>query len=231
MLDKLKQKVYEANIKLWKSNLVIFTWGNVSAKTDDNKIVIKPSGVEYEKMRPEDMVITDIEGNIIEGSFRPSSDTPTHIEIYKAFPEIRGICHTHSVYATSFAQAGKNIECYGTTHADYFYGAIPCTRHLTEIEIKNNYEKNTGIVIAEEFKKKDYLAIPGCLVKSHGVFTWGKDANKAVENAIVLENLAKMNFITLELNNRTKQVNKCILDKHYYRKHGVNAYYGQEKQK
>lgn len=227
MLNDLKQEVYEANMLLVKHNLVIFTWGNVSGKSDDNKyIAIKPSGVEYDKLTPDDIVIIDIDGNIIEGKLNPSSDTPTHLELYKSFPNIKGICHTHSTNATAFAQAGKSIEAFGTTHADYFYGDIPCTRTLTEYETINEYEKNTGKVIAETFNNIDYTQIPGVLVKQHGVFAWGESPYKSVHNAIVMEELAKMNFKTLLLNASNK-LPQYTLDKHYNRKHGKNAYYGQ----
>lgn len=201
MLEDLKQKVYEANMLLYKHNLVIFTWGNVSGKSDDGKyIAIKPSGVAYEILKPQDIVILDTEGNIVEGNLNPSSDTPTHIELYRAFPKVKGICHTHSNYATSFAQAGKTIDAFGTTQADYFYGNIPCTRCLTQEETENDYEKNTGKVIAQTFSNLDYMAIPGVLVKQHGVFTWGNTAYNAVHNAIVMEELAKMNYQTIQLN-------------------------------
>ena len=228
MLEDLKQQVYEANIMLKKHNLVIFTWGNVSGKSDDgNYIAIKPSGIEYHRLRPDDMVILDTEGNVVEGHLNPSSDTPTHIELYKAFPNVKGICHTHSNYATSFAQAGKPIEAFGTTHADYFYGDIPCTRTLTEEETMSEYEKNTGKVIIETFDNIDYQQIPGVLVKQHGVFTWGISPYKSVYNAVVMEELAKMNFQTLLLNN-LNNLPQYTLEKHYLRKHGANAYYGQK---
>ena len=228
MLEDLKQQVYEANIMLKKHNLVIFTWGNVSGKSDDgNYIAIKPSGIEYHRLRPDDMVILDTDGNVVEGHLNPSSDTPTHIELYKAFPNVKGICHTHSNYATSFAQAGKPIEAFGTTHADYFYGDIPCTRTLTEEETMSEYEKNTGKVIIETFDNIDYQQIPGVLVKQHGVFTWGISPYKSVYNAVVMEELAKMNFQTLLLNN-LNNLPQYTLEKHYLRKHGANAYYGQK---
>lgn len=227
MFEKIKEEVLEANLELYKRNLVIFTWGNVSQRTSDDRIIIKPSGVTYESMQAEDLVVLDLEGNVLEGKYKPSSDTPTHLELYKAFPNIKGICHTHSNYATSFAQAGMDIECFGTTHADYFYGAIPCTRELTKDETEIDYEKNTGKVIIETFENKDYLATPGVLVNSHGVFSWGKNANDAVHNAIVMEELAKMNLQTLQLNTNKKRIDKYTLDKHYNRKHGKNAYYGQ----
>ena len=227
MLDKLKQEVFEANLALVKYNLVIFTWGNVSAKEGDY-IVIKPSGVEYDKMTAEDMVVLDFDGNIIEGKYKPSSDTPTHIELYKSFKDIKGIVHTHSTNATSFAQAGRSIDCFGTTHADYFYGSIPCTRPLTKEETENEYEKNTGKVIVETFADINHNDIPSVLVHSHGVFSWGKSASNAVHTAVVLEELAKMNLNTLILNSKNSVINQYTLDKHYSRKHGQNAYYGQK---
>lgn len=229
MLEDLKQKVYEANMLLYKHNLVIFTWGNVSGKSDDGKyIAIKPSGVAYEILKPQDIVILDTEGNIVEGNLNPSSDTPTHIELYRAFPKVKGICHTHSNYATSFAQAGKTIDAFGTTQADYFYGNIPCTRCLTQEETENDYEKNTGKVIAQTFSNLDYMAIPGVLVKQHGVFTWGNTAYNAVHHAIVMEELAKMNYQTIQLNSGDNKLPQYTLNKHYNRKHGKNAYYGQK---
>lgn len=229
MLEEIKQQVYNSNISLIKYNLVILTWGNVSARTDNNLVVIKPSGIDYNKMLPDDMVVVDMDGNIIEGNYNPSSDLPTHLELYKYFSEIKGICHTHSAYATSFAQAGKEIEPFGTTHADYFYGSIPCTRELTKIETENEYEKNTGKIIIETIKTFDSpLTIPGILVKNHGVFTWGISAENAVENAFVMEELAKMNYQTLLLNSDKQSIKQYTLDKHYFRKHGENAYYGQK---
>ncbi len=229
MLEGLKERVLEANLELVKYNLVIFTWGNVSARSDDGKyLVIKPSGVSYDGMKAGDMVVLDLAGNVVEGKYKPSSDTPTHLELYKAFPHIQGITHTHSNYATSFAQAGKSIDAYGTTHADYFYGDIPCTRSLTKEETETAYEVNTGKVIVETFKDKDYEAIPGVLVRSHGVFSWGKSAEESVHNAVVMEELAKMNFQTLLLNPANEKLSQYTLDKHYYRKHGKNAYYGQK---
>lgn len=226
MLESLKEQVLKANLELVKHNLVIFTWGNVSARENDY-IVIKPSGIDYDTMNVDDMVVLDLDGNRIEGKLNPSSDTPTHLELYKAFPNIKGITHTHSNYATSFAQAGKPIEAFGTTHADYFYGNIPVTRSLTKEETEVDYEKNTGKVIIETFKDKDCMAIPGVLVRSHGVFTWGTDAYNSVYNAVVMEELAKMNYQTLMLKKGNILLPQYTLDKHYYRKHGKNAYYGQ----
>ena len=227
MFKELKEQVFKANLELVKYNLVIFTWGNVSAR-DGDYIVIKPSGVEYDKMQADDMVVLDLDGNKIEGKYNPSSDTPTHLELYKAFPKIKGITHTHSNYATSFAQAGCKIMALGTTHADYFYGDIPITRHLNEIEVIENYEKNTGKVIIETFQNIDYMAIPGVLVRSHGVFAWGKNASDSVHNAVVIEELAKMNYQSIQLNPNITKFPKYVLDKHYNRKHGKNAYYGQK---
>ena len=227
MLESLKEQVFKANLELVKYNLVIFTWGNVSAR-DGDYIVIRPSGVEYDKMKADDMVVLDLDGNKIEGKYNPSSDTPTHLELYKSFPKIKGITHTHSNYATSFAQAGCKIMALGTTHADYFYGDIPITRHLNEIEVIENYEKNTGKVIIETFQNIDYMAIPGVLVRSHGVFAWGKNASDSVHNAVVIEELAKMNYQSIQLNPNITKFPKYVLDKHYNRKHGKNAYYGQK---
>jgi L-ribulose-5-phosphate 4-epimerase len=230
MLEQLKQKVYEANMLLPKYGLVTFTWGNVSA-IDENRefFVIKPSGVDYEKMRPEDMVVMDLKGNRVEGKLNPSSDTPTHLELYKAFPEIGGVVHTHSSYATSWAQAGRSIPCYGTTHADYIYGEVPCLRCLTKEEIDEAYEANTGHLIVNEFKRmnKEILAVPAVLCKNHGPFAWGKDANEAVHNAVVLEEVAKMAYRAETINPQIEPAPQELQDKHYYRKHGANAYYGQ----
>ncbi|MBQ9080454.1 MAG: L-ribulose-5-phosphate 4-epimerase [Clostridia bacterium] len=233
MLEALKKKVYEANMQLVHHGLVIFTWGNVSAiDRERGYVVIKPSGVEYNTMSPMDMVVVDLEGNIIEGHLKPSSDTPTHIELYKSFPDIGGVTHTHSLYATSFAQAGRGIKPFGTTHADYFGGTVPCTRKMSPNEISGDYEKNTGIVIAETFKNLDPNNIHGVLVHSHGPFTWGHDAMNSVENAVVLENIAHMAFNTELLQISVGQnggipMQQDLLNKHFYRKHGAGAYYGQ----
>ena len=230
MLEDLKQKVYEANMLLPKYGLVTFTWGNVSAiDTESGLFVIKPSGVDYEKMTPADMVVMDLQGNKVEGDLRPSSDTPTHLELYKAFPEIGGIVHTHSSYATSWAQAGRSIPCYGTTHADYIYGEVPCLRCLTEEEINEAYEENTGHLIVSEFQRmnKEVMAVPAVLCKNHGPFAWGKDAMDAVHNAVVLEEVAKMASRCELINPDVKPAPQELQDKHYYRKHGANAYYGQ----
>ena len=230
MLEELKQKVYEANMLLPAYHLVTFTWGNVSAiDRESGLFVIKPSGVDYDKLSPEDMVVVDLEGNVVEGKYRPSSDTPTHLVLYKRFPQIGGIVHTHSPFATSWAQAGRGIPCYGTTHADYLYGEIPCIRNLTPQEIDEGYEENTGIVIADEFERLglDPVAMPGALCKNHGPFTWGKDAHEAVHNAVVVEEVAKMALYTEMINPKAEPTPQAMQDKHYLRKHGKNAYYGQ----
>ncbi len=226
MLEELKKRVYEQNIALVRHGLIILTWGNVSAiDRESGLIVIKPSGVSYDSMKAEDMVVIDLDGRIVEGKLRPSSDTPTHIELYKAFPNIGGVVHTHSTYATAFAQAGRDIPPYGTTHADVFYGPVPCAPALTKEEINGEYEKNTGLVIVRAVK--DYEAVPAILVKNHGPFTWGKTPEKAVENAVTLEETAKMAVLTEKLNPCAAEVDKYLLDRHYFRKHGKNAYYGQ----
>lgn len=225
-IKQLKERVCNANLTLKKSNLITLTWGNVSAKDEESGlIIIKPSGVSYDTMKPEDMVVVDLDGNTVEGTYRPSSDLPTHLYLYKQFPSLGGIVHTHSTFATAFAQSGREIVAYGTTHADAFYGSIPCTRDLTEAEISEAYEWNTGKVIAEAVR--DFIAVPGMIVKNHGVFTWGETAEKAVENAITLEEVAKMAFLTEQLNPDTQRIDQHLLDKHYLRKHGKNAYYGQ----
>lgn len=232
MLEKLKKEVCEANLLLPKYNLVTFTWGNVSAIDREKGIfAIKPSGVPYEKLNPSDIVLVDLDGNVVEGKYRPSSDTKTHLIIYKAFKNIGGVVHTHSTYATSFAQAGVDLPCYGTTHADYIYGSVPCMRNLTKKEINDDYELNTGKLIVSEFKKKkiDPLAVPCVLLKNHGPFTWGKDATEAVHNSVVLEECAKMAIYTKLINKNAGETPKCVQDKHYFRKHGKDAYYGQEK--
>ncbi|MBV7272020.1 L-ribulose-5-phosphate 4-epimerase [Clostridiaceae bacterium UIB06] len=228
MLEDLKKKVLEANLELVEKDLVIYTWGNVSAiDKETGFVVIKPSGVDYDKLKAEDMVVVDLEGNIVEGNLKPSSDTPTHLVIYKAFKEVGGVVHTHSEWATSFAQAGLSIPAFGTTHADYFYGDIPCTRPMTEAEIKGEYEKETGNVIIETFKDIDPLFVSGVLVNEHGPFSWGKDAADAVYHAVVMEQVAKMAFNTINLKGSMESMNKILLDKHFLRKHGKNAYYGQ----
>ena len=230
MLEMLKQQVLEANLLLPKYGLVTFTWGNVSAiDRETGLVVIKPSGVPYEDMTADDMVVVDLSGKVVEGKWRPSSDTPTHVELYKAFPSIGGVCHTHSSYATSWAQAGRGVPCYGTTHADYFYGDVPCLRCLTKDEIEEAYERNTGMLIVSEFARLhlDPVAMPAVLLKNHGPFTWGKDAVSAVHNAVVLEECAKMAYRTEQINPNVQPAPQELQDKHYLRKHGKNAYYGQ----
>jgi len=228
MLESLKQRVFDANLLLPKYGLVTFTWGNVSGIDRDSGLVaIKPSGVSYEELTADDIVIVDLDGKVIEGKLKPSSDTPTHVELYKAFPHTSGIVHTHSRWAASFAQAGRSIEATGTTHADYFYGTIPCTRLMTYAEIAADYEKETGKVIIETFSDLDPEAIPAVLVHSHGPFCWGKSPEKAVESAVVLEEVAFMQYHALGLNPDLKSMQKELLDKHFLRKHGKNAYYGQ----
>ncbi len=230
MLEQLKQEVYEANLLLPRYGLVTFTWGNVSGIDRERGLfVIKPSGVEYEKLSPEDLVVVDLEGRRVEGKYNPSSDTPTHLVLYNRFPGIGGVVHTHSSWATSWAQAGRDIPCYGTTHADYIYGEITCVRNLTREEIEEAYERNTGILIADEFEDrgKDPAAVPAVLCKNHGVFTWGKDAHEAVHNAVVTEEVAKMAARCEMINPDVRPAPQELQDKHYYRKHGANAYYGQ----
>jgi len=227
MLEALKEDVFKANLNLVKHGLVLFTWGNVSGiDRKTNLIVIKPSGVSYDDLKPENMVVVDFDCNVIEGILKPSSDTLTHIELYKAFPEIGGIVHTHSTYAVAWAQALKAIPAMGTTHADHFYGEIPCTRELTQDEVERGYEKETGTVIIEAFKGIDPLHVPGVLVGNHGPFAWGANAEKAVYNAVVLEEVARMALFTMQLGN-DNPIKQYLLDKHFNRKHGKNAYYGQ----
>lgn len=229
MLEQLKKEAYEANMLLPKYHLITFTWGNVSQiDRESGLFAIKPSGVEYEELCPDDMVIVDLAGNIIEGKYRPSSDTATHIELYKAFPKIGGVVHTHSPWATSWAQAGRGIPCYGTTHADYFYGEVPCARTLTQEEIDKGYEENTGKVICECFQERDYEAVPAVLCKNHGPFTWGKDGRQAVYYAAVLEEVAKLAARTEMLAPEAVPAPQNVQDKHYFRKHGPGAYYGQK---
>jgi L-ribulose-5-phosphate 4-epimerase len=230
MLEKLKQSVLEANLELPKRGLVTYTWGNVSGIDRENGLIaIKPSGVEYEGMKAEDIVLIDLNGKVVEGSLNPSSDAPTHVALYNAFPEIGGICHTHSRWATAFAQAGMGIKPYGTTHADYFYGEIPCTREMSQGEIESAYEANTGAVIIETFKglKPDFM--PAVLVKNHAPFTWGKNGSEAVHSSVVLEEVAMMAIQSISLNPSIQPMPKILLDKHFLRKHGAGAYYGQKK--
>lgn len=233
MYESLKEKVLKANLLLPQYGLITFTWGNVSEIDRETGVVaIKPSGVEYTDMKASDIVLVDIDGNILEGELKPSSDLATHLELYRQFPNIGGVVHTHSRWATSHAQAGQDIVAFGTTHADYFYGNVPCTRAMKDEEIKTDYELNTGKVIVETFKeqKLDPDAIPGCLVMSHGPFVWGTDCMNAVHNAVVLEEVAMMNLLTQEISeHRTPKMQKTLLDKHYLRKHGPGAYYGQDK--
>lgn len=230
MLEKLKEEVYKANLSLVEHKLVILTWGNVSAASDDGKyVVIKPSGADYAEMRPEHMVVTDLDGNVMEGSMRPSTDLATHLELYRGFSKIKSVVHTHSRYATAIAQAEHDLPCHGTTHADHFFGSVPCTRHLTSEEVNTDYELNTGRVIIETFNKRhiDYEAVPAVLVCKHGPFTWGSSIKKAVENAVVLEETACIALLARQFNYDITPAPQYLQDKHYYRKHGKNAYYGQ----
>ncbi|OME81517.1 L-ribulose-5-phosphate 4-epimerase [Paenibacillus sp. FSL A5-0031] len=231
MLEALKHAVWEANMDLPKYGLVTFTWGNVSGvDRESGYAVIKPSGVPYEELKAEQMVVVDLDGHVIEGNLRPSSDTATHVLLYKAFPSIGGIVHTHSPWATSWAQAGRSIPSLGTTHGDYFYGEVPCTRAMTEAEINGAYELETGNVIVETFNKNhiDPNQVPSVLVNSHAPFCWGKDPHNAVHNAVVLEEVAKMALHTYQLNPNVQPMDQALLDRHYLRKHGANAYYGQK---
>ena len=233
MLEELKRKVYHANMRLVDEGLVVLTWGNVSGRDPETGFfVIKPSGVPYGMLKPRDMVVMNLEGHVVEGQCRPSSDTPTHLELYRAFPTLGGIVHTHSIEATAWAQAQREIPCYGTTHADQFHGAVPLTRYLTEAEVKEAYELNTGKVIVEHFKDRDPLERPGVLVPGHGPFAWGKDAMKAVDNAVALEAIARLARLTEQLRGAPEAVKTelpaYVGEKHYQRKHGPNAYYGQK---
>ncbi len=232
LLKELREQVYEANMELPRRNLVTYTWGNVSGIDRERGLfVIKPSGVEYDELRPEDLVVMDLAGNKVEGALNPSSDTKTHLVLYNAFPEIGGIVHTHSPYAVGWAQAGEDIPCYGTTHADYFYGPVPCARHLTQEELDEDYERNTGKIIVETFRARgiDPVAVPAVICFSHGPFTWGRDAAQAVYHAVVLEEVAKMAILTRQVNPAAAPAPQRIQNKHYLRKHGPNAYYGQSK--
>lgn len=231
MLENLREEVYRANMELPERGLVVYTWGNVSGiDREKGLVVIKPSGVEYDDLTPENLVIVDMNNNVVEGELNPSSDTKTHVELYKSFPKIGGIVHTHSPHAVGWAQAGRSIPCYGTTQADYFYGAIPCTRNLTPEEVNEDYELNTGKVIAETFTKLnlDPVAVPGVICRCHGPFAWGKDAKQAVYHAVVLEEVAKMAMYTVMVDAESEYAPQYVLDKHYLRKHGANAYYGQQ---
>ena len=228
MLEELKKMVLEANLALSEYRLVTFTWGNASGiNREQGLVVIKPSGVKYSELRLEDLVVVDLDGNVVEGRLKPSSDTPTHLVLYRHFPNIGGIVHTHSPWATSWAQAGKPLPAFGTTHADYFNGPVPCTRAMTEEEIRGNYELETGKVIVETFQDLDPDEIPGVLVRNHGPFNWGKDPLEAVHHAVVLEEVAKIAYQSLVINANLDSMNRHLLEKHFYRKHGANAYYGQ----
>lgn len=232
MLKKLKHAVYEANMELPHRGLVTYTWGNVSGiDRERGLVVIKPSGVSYDELTPDDLVVLDLDGKVVDGKLNPSSDTKTHLELYKAFPEIDGIVHTHSPYAVGWAQAGRDIPAYGTTHADYFYGPVPCCRSLTEQEVEEDYERNTGLVIVETFRQRelDPVHVPGAICRNHGPFTWGKDAAQAVYHAVVLEEVAKMAVYTTQIAPDAQPAPQYVLDKHFLRKHGPNAYYGQKK--
>ena len=229
-LKELKYKVWQANLDLVKNGLVLYTWGNVSAiDREKGLVVIKPSGVEYDTMQPEDMVVLTLDGQQMEGNLRPSSDTPTHLVLYRAFSAIGRIVHTHSTWATTWAQAGRSIPCYGTTHADSFYGPIPCTRPMTPEEIADAYEAHTGDVIVESFLDNDPMQVPAVIVSGHGPFAWGEDAADAVYHATVMEEVARMAYATWQLNPATNGISQELLDKHFLRKHGANAYYGQKK--
>ena len=231
MLEELKREVCAANLRLVEYGLVVLTWGNVSAITPDRRyVVIKPSGVDYGTLEPGQMVVTDLDGRVVEGDLRPSSDLMTHLELYRAFPAAGAVVHTHSRYAVALAQAEQDLPCYGTTHADTFYGPVPCTRHLTQQEVEEAYERNTGLVIGETFRRRgiDPAAVPGVLVCKHGPFAWGPDCRKAVENALILEETAHMALLTRQLDPQVQPASQYLQDKHYFRKHVANAYYGQK---
>lgn len=230
MLQRLREQVLEANLELARRGLALYTFGNASGVSrEEGLVVIKPSGVPYEQMKPEHLVVTDLTGNIMEGKLRPSSDLPTHLVLYNQFPEIGGVAHTHSEYATAWAQARKSIPCFGTTHADYFHGPVPVTSELTNQEIAEEYEKNTGYAIVRSLKQTNPSATPGVLVANHGPFAWGEDAGTAAHNAVILEAIARMAFFTLAIHPAAQPVGSGLHDKHYLRKHGKNAYYGQAK--
>lgn len=228
MLEELKQRVCAANLDLVAKGVVLYTWGNVSGfDVSSGLVVIKPSGVSYDGMSAEDMVVVDLEdGRVVEGRWKPSSDTKTHLEIYRSFDGVGGVVHTHSTHAVAFAQAGMDIPALGTTHADYFYGSIPCTRGLTQEEVDEDYELNTGKVVVETFRNLDSIAIPGCVVRNHGPFAWGRSPEEAVYHAVVMEEVARMAILSLQLNQKAA-IDQWVLDKHYFRKHGKDAYYGQ----
>ncbi len=230
MLEELKKQVCNANLELCKHQLVIYSWGNVSGiERASNRVAIKPSGISYDELSPDDIVIVDLlTGDVVEGSLKPSSDTPTHLELYRNFQQLGGICHTHSTYATMWAQACRDLPCFGTTHADHFYGSIPVTQRMSESEIKDDYELNTGKVIVRTFADTDPMQMPAVLVANHGPFTWGASASSAVENAVVLEQVAQMAAGTILINPHQSGIDSMLLDKHYLRKHGKNAYYGQK---
>jgi L-ribulose-5-phosphate 4-epimerase len=229
-LELLREEVLEANLELVRRGLVLYTFGNASGiLRDEGLIVIKPSGVPYEKMRPEHLVLSDLDGKVVEGDLRPSSDLPTHAALYHAFPEIGGVVHTHSEYATAWAQARREIPCFGTTHADYFHGAVPVTDPLPETDISGEYEKNTGTAIVRTFAGRNPLSIPAVLVANHGPFTWGKNVTAAAHNAVVLESIARMAYFTSTLNQQASPISSALHDRHYLRKHGSKAYYGQDK--
>ena len=231
LLQRLREEVLDANLELARMGLVLYTFGNASGVSrEDGLVVIKPSGVPYEKMQPDHLVITNLEGEIVEGTLRPSSDLPTHLILYKAFPEIGGVSHTHSEYATAWAQARRPVPCFGTTHADYFYGPVPVTNVLAKEEIESDYEANTGHAILRVFAPLNYLAVPAVLVANHGPFTWGRDAKTAAHNAVILESVARTAYFTLGINQGARAISADLHDKHYLRKHGTNAYYGQSKE-
>jgi L-ribulose-5-phosphate 4-epimerase len=230
-LELLREEVLEANLELVRRGLVLYTFGNASGiSREEGRIVIKPSGVPYEAMKPDDLVLTDLDGRVVEGNLRPSSDLPTHVALYKAFPEIGGVVHTHSEYATAWAQARREIPCFGTTHADYFHGPVPVTEPMPEDEIAGEYEKNTGTAIIRAFQNRSAAAIPGVLVANHGPFTWGPDASTAAHNAVILESIARMAFLTITVNHEAEAIGKTLHDRHYLRKHGSKSYYGQTKE-